>query len=89
MKKKIAIIVRDRKHEALRMAVGSTLSNDEINVFILDDRLERDEEMNTNLQMLKDLKVKIFTSKPLDKFEQKSIDVIATMLPQYDHVISY
>ena len=66
MAKKIAILVRDRKHEALRMAIGATLSNDVVNVFIMDDILEMDEEIDTNLQMLSDLNVEIFSN---NKFE--------------------
>jgi formylmethanofuran dehydrogenase subunit E len=87
--KKIAIIVRDRKQEALRVAVGATLSNDEVNVFIMDDRLKEDEETNINLQMLTDLKVKIFTNNPENQFEQRSTEEIAGMLPAYDVVIPY
>jgi hypothetical protein len=40
MAKKIAVLVRERKHEALRMALGSTLAQDEVNVFIMDGKLE-------------------------------------------------
>ncbi|MCK5506118.1 MAG: hypothetical protein KAJ10_13215 [Thermodesulfovibrionia bacterium] len=89
MTKKIAIIVRDRKQEALRVAVGATLSNDEVNVFIMDDRLQEDEETNINLQMLTDLKVKIFTNNPENQFEQRTTEEIASMLPAYDVVIPY
>jgi hypothetical protein len=90
MIKKIAILVRDRKHEALRMAVGATLSNDEVNVFIMDDKLETDdEEINVNLQMLSDLKVNIFSNNPENGFEQKTTEEIARMLIDYDVVLPY
>jgi hypothetical protein len=89
MTKKIAIIVRDRKQEALRVAVGATLSNDEVSVFIMDDRLQKDEETNINLQMLTDLKVKIFTNNLENQFEQRTTEEIARMLPAYDVVIPY
>jgi hypothetical protein len=89
MVKKIAIFIRDRKHEALRMAVGATLSNDEVSVFIMDDKLETDDEINVNLQMLSDLKVKIYSNNPENTFEQKTTEDIANMLPEYDVVIPY
>ncbi len=89
MTKKIAVLVRERKHEALRMAVGATLSNDEVSVFILNGKLESDEEIDTNIQMLADLNVKIFSDNPENPCEQKSIDEIAAMLPEYDVVLPY
>ncbi len=89
MKKKIAILIRGRQHEALRMAVGATLANDEVNVFILNTILEPDEEIETNMQMLTDLKAKTFSNTPENQVEQKSIEDIAGMLPEYDVVIPY
>jgi len=87
--KKIAILVRDRKDEALRMAVGATLLNDEVSVFIIDDKLESDYDMDTNIQMLGDLNVKVYSNNPENQFEQRSIEEIAGMLPDYDVVIPY
>ncbi len=89
MKKKIAILVRDRKSEALRMAVGATLSNDEVSVFIIDHKLEIDDDIEVNLEMLSDLKAKIFSNHPENPFEQKSTAEIALMLSEYDVVIPY
>ena len=89
MKKKIAILVRDRKAEALRMAVGATLSNDEISVFIMDDKLERDDDIELNIQMLSDLNVNIFSNNPENPFEQKTTAEIALMLSEYDFIIPY
>jgi hypothetical protein len=89
MAKRIAILVLDRKHEALRMAVGSTLANDEVNVFVMDDQLELDEEISLNLEMLVGLKVKIYTNNRDNTFEYKSTEEIALMLPDYDVVIPY
>lgn len=89
MAKKIAILVRDRKHEAFRMAVGATLLNDEISVFIMDDKLESDYDIDTNIQMLGDLNVKIYSNNPENQFEQRSVEEIAGMLPGYDVVIPY
>ncbi|MEW6600474.1 MAG: hypothetical protein AB1499_05840 [Nitrospirota bacterium] len=89
MKKRIAILVRDRKSEALRMAVGATLSNDDVSVFIMDDKLEIDDDTEVNLQMLSDLKAKIYSNNPGNPFEQKSTEEIALLLSGYDVVIPY
>ncbi len=89
MPKKIAIVVTDRKHEALRMAVGATLANDEVSVFIMDEKLEIDYDINVNVEMLGDLNVKIFTNNRENPFEHKTIEDIALMLPEYDVVIPY
>ncbi len=89
MTKKIAVLVRDRKHEALRMAVGATLMNDVVHVFVMDKKLEDDEETEINLQMLEDLKAKVFSNNPENKFEQKTTEEIAVMLTDYDVVVPY
>ncbi len=89
MAKKIAILVRDRKHEALRMGVGATLADDEVNVFVMDDKLEPDDEISLNLETMVDLDVKIFSNNPDNQFEQKTTEEIACALPEYDVVIPY
>jgi hypothetical protein len=89
MAKKIAVLVRDRKHEALRMAVGATLMNDEVHVFVMDEKLEIDEDTEINLQMLEDLKARLFSNNPENEFEQKTTEEIASMLVDYDVVIPY
>ncbi len=89
MQKKIAILIRDRQQEALRMAVGATLSNDEVTVFILNGKLETDEETDVNVQMLSDLKVRIFSNNTENPFEQKKTEDIARMLTEYDVVVPY
>jgi|Deesub1362A_J573_1020465.scaffolds.fasta_scaffold00004_123 hypothetical protein len=87
--KKIAVLVRDRKGEALRMAVGLTLADDEVNVFVMDDKLEPDEEMELNLETLNDMGAKIFTNNPDNPYEQMSTEEIAKALVGYDVVVPY
>ncbi|MEK6691313.1 MAG: hypothetical protein AABY78_08460 [Nitrospirota bacterium] len=92
-KKRIAVLVRDkkrdRKYEALRMAVGLTLADDEVNVFIMDDKLEIDEAIAQNFEMLSDLECKIFTNNPENKYEQMTTEEIAHAIPGYDVVMPY
>jgi hypothetical protein len=89
MTKKIAVLIRDRKHEALRMAVGATLMNDVVHVFVMDEKLDNDEDTETNLQMLEDLKARVFSNNPENEFEQKTTEEIAAILTDYDVVIPY
>lgn len=88
-KKRIAILVRDRKSEALRMSVGLTLADDEVNVFVMDDKLVADENMELNIETLKDLDCRVFTNNPANPFEQMSTEEIAKALTGYDVVIPY
>jgi hypothetical protein len=89
MAKRIAVIVRERKHEALRMAIGATLAQDRVEVFIMDNKLELDEEISTNIEMLNSLKVKIYSNNPDNGFKQKTLEEIARILPEFDVVIPY
>jgi hypothetical protein len=89
MAKKVAILVRDRKGEALRMGVGATLADDEIHIFVMDDKLEPDDEMSLNLETMQDLDVRIVSNNPENPYEQMTTEEIARALPEYDHVIPY
>lgn len=89
MAKKIAVLVRDRKHEALRMSVGLTLADDEVNVFLMDDKIVPDDEMSLNIETLGDMDVKIFTNNPENSYQQMSTEDIAKALAGYDVVIPY
>lgn len=89
MAKRIAVLIRDRKHEALRMSVGLTLADDEVNVFIMDEKLDTDEATALNLETLLDLGCRIFSNNPENKYEQMTAEEIARILPGYDVVIPY
>ena len=90
MSKKIAVIVRDRQAEALRMAVGLTLEDDEVNVFIMDNKLDdSDEAVSLNVETCNELDVKIYSNNPENNFEQMSKEDIARALVNYDTVLPY
>lgn len=88
-KKRIAVLVRDRQEEALRMAVGLTLADDEVNVFIMDRKLESNEANDLNVETLGDMDAKIFSNNPENKFEQMTTEEIAKAIVKYDVVIPY
>ena len=62
MGKKIAVLVRDRQGEALRMSVGITLMDDTIDVYVLDRKVESNDDNDLNLETIKDMDMKIFTN---------------------------
>lgn len=87
--KKLAILVRDRKSEALRMSVGLTLADDQVSAFVMDDPLQLDEEMEMNVEALKDMGGNIYTNNPANAFDQMSTEEIAKALLDYDVIIAY
>jgi hypothetical protein len=90
MGKKIAVLVRDRQAEAMRMAVGLTLADDVPSVFIMDKKLEMDENVELNVETLGDLDVKIYTNTPENSdFELKTTEEIAKDLVNFDSIIPY
>jgi hypothetical protein len=89
MAKKVAVLVRDRQDEALRMAVGLTLADDEINVFIMDKKLESNEANDLNVETLGDMDAKVYSNNPENKVEQMNTEEIAKALTAYEVIIPY
>lgn len=89
MAKKVAVLVRDRQHEALRMSVGLTLEDNAVSVFVMDKKLPSDENTDLNVETLGDMDAKIFSNNPENKFEQMTTEEIALSLMEYDAVIPY
>lgn len=88
--KKVAVLVRDRQDEALRMSVGITLLDDQIDVFVLDRKLEENEQNTLNIETLKELGQNIYTNfRENTGLEFLSTEEIAERLLQYDHIIPY
>ncbi|HAM49246.1 MAG TPA: hypothetical protein DCP92_00575 [Nitrospiraceae bacterium] len=90
MAKKVAVLVRERQSEALRMAVGLTLLDDIIDVYLLDSKVAETEENALNLETIHDLDMKIFTNyKGNENMEYLSTEEIARKLVDYDHILPY
>jgi hypothetical protein len=89
MAKKVAVLIRDRQHEALRMGVGLTLEDAAVSVFVMDKKLASDENIDLNVETLGDMDAKIFSNNPENKFDQMSTDQIALALVDFDAVIAY
>lgn len=90
MVKKIAVLVRDRQGEALRMGVGMILADDEVHVYVLDRKVEETEENNLNVETMGDMDIKLYTNfKDNTNMEYLSTEEIAQKLLEYDQVLSY
>ena len=90
MTKKIAVLVRDRQSEAVRMSVGLTLMDDVIDVYVLDGKLEDTEENALNVELLQDMEMSLYSNhKENTAMQYLSTEEIARKLPEYDHVLAY
>ncbi len=90
MDKKIAVVIRDRQEEALRMALGLLLLDDTVDVFILDRPIENTEKNRSQLKTVEEMELSLYTncSKSQD-IEQLSVEEIAARLTTYDIVLAY
>lgn len=90
MAKTIALLVRDRQEEALRMAVGITLRDDIIDVYVLDRKVEESEGNTLNIETLRDLDMRSWTNVPGNAdLAFCSTEELAIRLPAYDHILAY
>lgn len=88
--KKIAVIVRGRQAEALRVAGGLTLADDTIDVFILDRTLNKnDPAITMPLELVNELNLKIYSNNPANGYETIGLEEMAKKLLEYDLVIPY
>lgn len=90
MGKKIAVLVRDRQGEALRMSVGITLMDDTIDVYVLDKRIEHSEDNDLNLETIRDMGMVLASNtRENSAMDYISTDELAEKLLEYDHIVPY
>ncbi len=90
MTRKIAVLVRDRQGEALRMALGLTLMDDVVNVFLLDRTFELSEADAANVELMQEMDIAFFSNDEGNADAQYlPTDELARRLVAYDHVIPY
>lgn len=87
---KIAVLVRDRQFEAMRMAIGITLMDDLVDVYVLDRKIEGTENNCLNLEMMQEMKLLIYTNcSENSKMKYLRTEEIARRLTGYDHILAY
>ncbi|MDP2239088.1 MAG: hypothetical protein Q8K18_02835 [Burkholderiales bacterium] len=90
MPKKIAVLVRDRQDEALRMSLGLILLDDVVDVYVMGRKLEITGENTLNFETIREMEMKIYTDcKENADLEFVPTDEIARRLTAYDHVLPY
>jgi len=89
-KKKLAVVVRDRQGEALRMGLGLVLADDEVTVFNLGAPIERNDDNNMNIESLEMMDCVLYSVNEADEgFQQMNMQQVPLKLLEYDHVIAY
>ena len=90
MAKKIAVIVRDRQSEALRMSVGIILMDDIIDVYVLDRVVEENEQHKLYLETIDVMEMNAYSNvKENSSMTYLTMEEISERLPDYDHVLAY
>lgn len=90
MKKKIAVLVRERQDEAMRMAVGIILADDQVDVFVLNRKLSQSEQNLLNLKTMRDFDMAVFTNtRDNPDFNYIADSDLASKLLEYDHILPY
>lgn len=88
--RKIAVLVRDRQGEALRMAVGLTLEDDEVSVFNIGGPIESNDSNDLNVETLGEFDCGRYSVNGGDNgFEQMNIEDIAQKILECDHIVPY
>jgi hypothetical protein len=90
VQKKIAVLVRERQGEALRMSLGLILVDDLVDVYVLDRNLQAEGEAALHLDTIKEMEMQIYTNcRDNEGMAYLPVDEIALRLPQYDHILAY
>lgn len=88
--KKIAVLIRDRQAEALRMSVGLILLDDSIEVFVLDSELERTESNLDYIELAKEMDINFYSNNRENQdLQYMPLNEIALKLTEYDHILAY
>lgn len=95
--KKIAIIIRDRQSEALRMAIGLSILH-KVDIFIVDSSFGINDEILMSLNMIKELKMSLYTNNQeclgqikgiSENISYMPITDIAKKILEYDNILAY
>jgi hypothetical protein len=70
--------------------VGITLMDDTIDVYVLDRKVEKNDDNDLNLETIKDLGMKLATNtKENAGMDYISTEELAQRLLEYDHIVPY
>jgi len=90
MSKKIAVVVRDKQEEALRMSIGLTLMDDSVDIFCLNQKLARNKRTALNIDTIRELELNIYSNVEGDaETAYLPTSEFANRLLTYDHILPY
>ena len=90
VQKKIAVLVRERQSEALRMSLGLILADDLVDVYVVDKKLQATQETALHLDTMKEMDMQIHTNcRENEGMVYLPVDEIVLSLPRYDHILAY
>ncbi len=90
MAKKIAVLLKDKQSEGLRVSGGITILDDEIHVFVLDRKLEDTEQVAANRELVAELELPVYTNtKDNPEFTYLSNAELAKKLLEFDNVMTF
>lgn len=90
MKKRIAVIVANRQDEAIRMSIGLTLADDEVDLFFINELHSDTKEVQLNISTGKELGISMYSICEHNKiFEEISPHQLSKYLLEYDHILPY
>ena len=90
MSKKIAVVVRDKQEEALRMSIGLTLMDDSVDIFCLNQKLARNKRTALNIDTIRELELNIYSNVEGDaETTYLPTAELANRLLTYDHILPY
>ncbi len=64
MARKIAVLIRDRQEEALRMALGLTLADDRVDVYVLDRPMAWSRRSREYAALMAEMGIGLFSNHP-------------------------
>mgnify|MGYP000126760382 CR=1 FL=1 len=90
MRKRIAVIVGPRQGEGLRMALGLTLSNDQVDVYLRGPLREPSEQTRMSIEMLREVGAGLYVVEGSEEgFSPVEPKELAQRLLGYDLVVPY
>lgn len=90
MTKKIAVLIRDRQSEALRMSLGLILMDDSVAVFLLDSELEKTESNMDTIELMQEMDINVYSNNTVNEdLQYMPFQEIALKLTEYDHILAY
>ena len=90
MSKKIAVVIRDRQDEAIRMSIGLTLMDDSVDVFLLNSKLTKTKQNALNIETLEEMDIKVYSNMEGNtEWNYEPTNIMAKDLLSYDHILSY